>query len=249
MPVLCFLSTEFIGPLQPELLSLGLVTLAGAEHYVELDLTSEVGQARKRASSNIVQHGGIVDMWGLIPGAACTELEMGSRTGEWLLQVAQDFETHVDVAFDYSTDYELMKYAIRDAGLWDRVHEVVTPVDLGLLIGIPEGEIAAEGCFRELSSRGLARHHALADAIALKEAYVAVKDLAIRMAEAVHSTGFRQLARHALNHGLDEAWLRSWLRAPAFGLSGRKPMELLDEPGGLEALKDLVIRVATGTYS
>ena len=249
MGTLSFLDTEFTDLATPELLSLGLVTLDGREHYVELDLSKEVGQARMRASSDFVRYGGVLDMWGLVPGAAATELEMGRRTAEWLLGLAFESGCRVEVAFDYSTDFELLEYAIRDSGLWDRVREVVTPVDVGAITGSSEGELAAEGCFRELANRGLRRHHALADAIALKEAYVAVKAVATQMANATHSDTFGQLVKHTLYQGLDEAWLRTWLRAPAFGLGGRKPADMLDEPGGLDALKDLVTRIAHGVYS
>lgn len=246
---LCFLDTEFTDLLHPELLSLGLVTLAGHEHYCELDLTSEVGAARVQACSGFVRHGGVLDLWELVPGAAATEWEIGRRTGEWLLRLAGESGNCVEVAFDCSTDYKLMEYAIRDSGLWDPVREIVIPVDVGALTGSPEGEIAAEECFRELARRGLRRHHALADANALRAAYIAVKAVARQMTSTTHSGAFRRLAKHALHLGFDEAWLRSWLRAPAFGLGGRRPEDVLEEPDGLEALKDLLGRIAHGVYS
>ncbi len=74
--MIVFIDTEFTDLLNPELLSIGLVTLDGREHYVELDIT---------------------------------------------------------------------------------------------------GELSAEACFRELNNRGLQRHHALADALALRAAYIDVK--------------------------------------------------------------------------
>ena len=73
--MLVFLDTEFTDLLNPELLSLGLVTLDGREHYAELDLTTEAGKARAKASSAFVQSG-ILDMWGLVPGATGTQWEM-----------------------------------------------------------------------------------------------------------------------------------------------------------------------------
>lgn len=103
---------------------------------------------------------------------------MGRRPGEWLLQLAEESGTRVEVAFDYEADFELMARAIREAGLWDRVREIVIPVDVGPLTGSPEGEIASEQCFRELSRR----HYALADAGALRAAYAAVKAMALQMA-------------------------------------------------------------------
>jgi len=53
--MLVFLDTEFTDLLNPELLSLGLVTLDGREHYAELDLTTDAGKARVKASSAFVQ--------------------------------------------------------------------------------------------------------------------------------------------------------------------------------------------------
>ena len=123
---LCFLDCEFTDLLQPELLSLGLVTLDGREHYVELDLTTDIGRARKMASSDFVRYGGVLDMWGRVPGATATEWEMGRRTGEWLLGLAVESGARVEVAFDYTMDFELMEYVVRDSGIWDRVREVVS---------------------------------------------------------------------------------------------------------------------------
>lgn len=176
--MIVFLDTEFTNLLAPEILSLGLVSLDGREHYVELDLSTELGRARRKTSSDFVQFG-VLDLWGLVAGAKATEWEMGRRTGEWLLEIAQESGTPVEVAFDYTADFELMVQVIRESGLWDRVREVVVPVDIGALTGSPEGEMAAEDCFRELSRRGLSRHHALADAAALRAAYSAVKASAL----------------------------------------------------------------------
>jgi len=247
--MIAFLDAEMTSLLEPQLLSLALVTLDGREHYVELDLSSEAGKPRRQASSDFVEYDGVLDMWGLVPDSTSTPWEMGRRTGEWLLRHARESGTRIEVAFDYSTDYELMEYAVRDSGLWDQVREVVTPIDAGALTGSPEGEIAAEECFRELHRRGLARHHALADAIALRAAYIAVKALTMQMAHATHSDAFRQLAKHALQLGFDEAWLRTWMRKPAFALGGRPPMDVLNEPGGLEVLQDIIGRIAYGVYT
>ena len=177
--MIIFLDTEFTDLLHPELLSLGLVTLDGREHYSELDLSTDAGQARVKASSDFVRYGGVLDLWGRVPGATCTEWEMGRRTGEWMLALAQEVDTRIEVAFDYSMDYELMAYVIRDAGLWEQVREVVLPVNVNAITGSILGELAAEECFRELRKRGLQRHHALADALALRAAYRNVKTAAL----------------------------------------------------------------------
>jgi hypothetical protein len=110
---------------------------------------------------------------------------MGRRTGEWLLGLAGAAGSRVELAFDYSADYELMENAIRDSGLWDRVREVIRPANIGRLAGTIEGELAADECFRELSKHKprLHRHHALADAWALRHSYLAAKRAALEIAQ------------------------------------------------------------------
>ena len=113
-----FLDTEFTDLLDPELLSIGMVSIEGAEFYVELDMTSAEGRERRVASSDFVQFGGVLDLWGLVPGSAASSWEMGRRVGEWILGHLADAspQARTSIAFDYSVDYELLEYAIRDAG-------------------------------------------------------------------------------------------------------------------------------------
>jgi len=178
---LCFLDCEFTDLLRPELLSIGLAEFEGAEHCVELDLGSGIGKARVKASSDFVQNGGVLDLWGLVDGAKATQREMGRRTAEWLLALAETSGTRVEVCLAYDPDWALMEYAIRDAGLWDRVRKVVAPTNVSPLTDTIDGELAAEECFQTLAARGLSRHHALADALALRAAYLAVKGSAMSL--------------------------------------------------------------------
>lgn len=89
------------------------------------------------------------------------------------LGLAIDTGQRIAIAFDYLMDYELLEYAIRDAGLWEQVREVVIPRNVDAITGTITGELAAEECYRSLKTRGLGRHHALADALALRAAYLA----------------------------------------------------------------------------
>lgn len=177
--MIVFLDTEFTDLLAPQLLSRGMVAADGREHYGELDLASDQGRARVQASSDFVRFGGVLDQWGRIPGAAGTEWELGRRAGDWLLELARESGGRVEVAFDYTTDFELLEYAIRDAGLWDVVRQVVWPVNVAPLTGSLVGDLAADERYRGLASRGFGRHHALGDALALRAAYMAIKQLAI----------------------------------------------------------------------
>lgn len=173
--MIVFLDTEFTDFVHPQLLSLGMVALNGSEHYVELDLGSDVGQARVEASSDFVRYEGVLDLWGRVPGATATALEMGRRSGEWLLAVGRG--ERIELAFDYATDYELLAEALRDCDLWEQVRPILLPVDVGHLCGRLDAELACEECLRELMRRRLTRHHALADALALRAAFVAVQKL------------------------------------------------------------------------
>lgn len=253
---LAFLDTEFTDLLNPQLLSLGLVTFdAFDEHYVELDLNSDTGTARFMASGDFVR-GAVLDLWGLVPGATCTEFEMGRRTGEWLYRLAVKCGTRVAVAFDYSTDYELMEYAIREAGLWDRVREVVIPLNVDAITGSIEGGLAAESSYVETATRGLKRHHSLADALALRAAYIRVKDTAACVSRFVRTDEFRRLVA-VVSDSLDpaapasgdaEGWVRRWLVTEAFALNRRRPIDIAMSPGGIEQLQRLLGAILAGSY-
>jgi hypothetical protein len=169
----CFLDCEFTDLLAPELLSLALVSIDGHEHYLELDLTTITGKDRVKKSTDFVRHG-VLNLWGKVPGAACTESDMGLRTGQWLLDYAERASAAIEIAFDYSADYELLECVIRDCSdpqLWNRVRQVVVPVNVDSVTGTIEGVLAAEDCFERLRVRGLNQHHALADAVALRAAW------------------------------------------------------------------------------
>jgi hypothetical protein len=254
--MLIFLDTEFTSLLQPELLSLGLVTAdRSREHYVELDLETEIGQARRDASNDFVRYG-VLDLFGLVPDARATVQDMGHRTGEWLLALAAESGAPVEVGFDYSTDYELMEDVIRESGLWDRVRDVVRPVNVANLTGTIDGELAAEECYREFRRRGLGRHHALADAHALAFAYRTVNDSTLRLSRLVHSPDYTKLVvaatgGAALKGRADfdcEGWLRQWLLRGAPWLGGRRPLDVIDEPGSADRLEGILVALAHGAY-
>jgi hypothetical protein len=243
--MLVFLDTEFTDLLDPQLLSLGMVTSDGREHYVELDLKSEVGQARVNASSDFVRYGGLLDMWGKVPGAAGTEWELGRSAGEWLRRLAAESNEMVEVAFDYVVDYELLEYLIRDAGVWDQVRERISPLNIDLLTGTIDGQLAAEHAYRMLSKRGIGRHHALADALALRAGYMSVKDVALRLSRLTHDGKLTQLLAGT---PLTESWLRGWLLQAVPALGGRRPLDLLDEPGGFDRVAHTIQCIYHSVY-
>jgi len=187
-----FLDTEFADLLQPKLLSIGMVAIPDRSFYAELDLRTEAGKARAKTSTDFISSGGALTQWGLIPESTSTQWEMGRRAGESQLGLAAEACAKVGVAFDYNVDFELLEHAIRESGLWDQVREVLLPVNVDSITGTITGELASESFYEKLAEQGkpgIRRHHALADALALREAYVAVKAQALsRAAEAQRKT-------------------------------------------------------------
>jgi hypothetical protein len=176
--MLVFLDTEFTDLAKPELLSLGMVALNGLEHYGELDLATDVGHTRVKAASEFVREV-VLPQWGAVRGASCTELELGRRAGEFLLNLAGRLSAAGDpltVAFDYEVDFRLLEDVIRQAGLIVQVREArVVPLNIGSLTDSMTGDSESEECIRSLVHRGIGRHHSLADALALRAAYLGVK--------------------------------------------------------------------------
>ena len=111
-------------------------------------------------------------MWGIVPDASATEWGIGRRTADWLITLARESGEPVSIAFDYSVDYALLEGVIRDCGAWEEVRQIVRPLNVALRTGTRPGVLAAEDCYRALAACGLRRHHALADALALRAAYL-----------------------------------------------------------------------------
>lgn len=169
-----YLDTEFTGLLAPELLSLGMVSGAGDEHYVELDLESPSSAQTLAHASDFVRHNGVLEQWGRVPGCTATYEEMGLRTARWLQDQITRRGQPACIAFDYAPDYDLFVYLLRDAGQWDAVRELVRPVDVDELASRFDGVLGAEAAHEAMRRRGLERYHALADAHALRAACISV---------------------------------------------------------------------------
>jgi hypothetical protein len=103
--------------------------------YAELGLTTDSGVALTKASTDFVRDGGVLGQWGKVPRATGAPWGLGRRAGERLLERAAESGGKVEVASDYTADFEPL----------------------------------------ELAHRGLYRHHALADALALRAGYLRAK--------------------------------------------------------------------------
>lgn len=110
-------------------------------------------------------------MWGRVDGAACIQLELGTRTARWLNERAVTAGGIVTVAFDYEADWQLLTAALDEVGAWQQLAPIIRPANVSRLTGTIEGEMGADAAFVEMGHRDLYRHHALADAMALRRAY------------------------------------------------------------------------------
>lgn len=138
----------------------------------------------------------------------------------------------------------MMAHAVRDSGFWDQVRNVALATNINRLTGTIHGELAAEECFRGLATRGLRRHHALADALALRAAYVVVKSSATELVGFARTDDFRRLVNAA--GGLEwESWTWHWLLKPARGL-GRRSLDIAGDPNGAALLEEHLGRIGNG---
>jgi hypothetical protein len=160
--------TEFTDLDAPELLSVGVVTEAGHELYIEL-LDDEL---ESRASDFVVET--VLPMFGAIPGARSTSYtELATRACDFLLS----FGTSVHLVFDYVTDRVLLEHALKRAPRWSeleaKLYWELAPAEL---YDTELGATIMEEVWCQQEGIGLGRHHALADARALRAACVAADE-------------------------------------------------------------------------
>ena len=168
-----FLDTEFTDFTFPELLSIGMVSKHGDEHYVELDLCSVESERAVAGSTNfVVEH--VLTQWDAVPGAASTLQVMGSSTADYLETLVAEHGRAITIVHDYPLDYQMLKTRLVECGRWDALSESLIPFEVSDALSRLDGALAAEYAYARLRHRGIERHHALADAHALRAAYFAI---------------------------------------------------------------------------
>ena len=168
-----YLDTEFTNLASPKLLSLGLVNAVGDEHYAELDLESPEGRGALKHASDFVRNGGVLEQWGLVPDATMSRTQMGVSTANWLIGQAARAGGRVIVAYDYKADFDLLRELLQDTPQWPIVASLIEPQDVDTLTTTFESSLGADYVHQVIrAKRGLQRHHALADAHALRGACV-----------------------------------------------------------------------------
>jgi hypothetical protein len=243
MDTLVFFDCEFTSLLDPHLLSVGLVTLDGREHYAELDLESEFGRKRLALTPWDVREN-VLDKWGVFPDSVCdSEWTLGRRVGEWLLGVTEaSADGRIELLYDYNVDLELLVGALEECNLWPQVRVVAGEHNIGRETGSIGPELASEATFATMRRRmpPLYRHHALADALALRASWRTwhlVQERASDFARLLAAAGPQQ-----------EGWLYEWLATPYIGLNQQVPLDVLDDAGGLELVEDALIRWAHNVF-
>ena len=165
-PRLVFLDCEFTSLEDPNLLSIALVADDGSELYVELAGDSHL----KRASTFVIDT--VAPQFGLMPHAETSRIDIGKRVGAWLLEFS---EPSIEILYDFHADMDLLESPLRAAAMWTRIKPVLVPTHIGYLIGETEVTTAMEASWSaSFAADGIKRHHALADARALRAGYLAM---------------------------------------------------------------------------
>lgn len=183
-----FIDTEFSSMNAPELLSIGLVTDDGTECYVEI--------ADERISVNAFVRGKVLPQWGLMPVQVRSSIELGRHVDSWLSSLGR--RAPVAVVHDYETDFVLLRDALLSAMCWGRWSKVLVSHQVGFLSRAPISNEAMDASWTASMQRdGIGRHHALADARALREGYAAVReDLRQRTACGVARAAVMGISEH-----------------------------------------------------
>lgn len=157
-----FIDTEFLrAKKRLHLLSIGLVADSGHELYLEVP-HSEVPPLSDHFLSEFVRHS-VLPQFGLVPGAATSRAEMPYRLTQWLSGLAA---SDIALNFDFAADYELLRklMPVNCGGL-----PRMAPRHVGFLMDDPAGKAAADAAWLDAeATRGIRRHHALADSLALQ---------------------------------------------------------------------------------
>lgn len=164
-----FLDTEFRSAAgDAELLSIGIVG-DSCEFYAELDEQGVASVLRGHRRNRFLQET-VLPQFGRVPGARHTRDAMAQLTVRWL--ASRDGEA-LEVAYDYSMDFSLLEQLLVNSE--GPILPRLVPVHVGYLLDDPLGEEAAVTSWLATENlRGLRRHHALADAWALKARFEAV---------------------------------------------------------------------------
>lgn len=162
-----FIDTEFTTlewHERPWLLSLAMVSDDGIEFYAEVDLSSDTAHLAR--SSEFVKTV-VLSQFCLAPGRSMSPTRLALEATEWLEGIASD--AGIDVVHDAEWDFEFLSAVVQKGG---SMGAALQPMDVGSLLCGQEDE-AARASFSVSLAQGLRKHHALADARALRARFMA----------------------------------------------------------------------------
>jgi hypothetical protein len=170
-----FLDCEFTSLEQPKLLSLGLWPLDATEaSQVAQGFYGELGgEAVTKLFSrmNNFTHDTVLPQLGICGAAYASEAALGQALAAFLRQ--QPNQIHV--GYDYHADFDLLEGALKSAGAWDELEARLVPTHVGYLHGEKSSEAASDAAWKAFFAvHYVDRHHAMADAFALRAAFKAM---------------------------------------------------------------------------
>lgn len=154
--MLVFIDTEFTDFVQIDLISIALVSEEDREFYAE-------GTDYRHKDCNDFVRAAVLPVLGRVAGAACTRTELTSRLRAWFEALPEP----ATLLFDYSTDRDLLV----DAFLGDEFDTPPANVGENLLLGEVGGDPVYQAALNRAYVTGWPRHHALADARAMRAGY------------------------------------------------------------------------------
>jgi len=161
-----FLDTEFSadGSGAAQLLSIGLCAEAGSEFYAEVEVTERpIGLGQFLVDEVLPQMGK-----GL--GFVGSTLDIARHLATWFDSLGH---SRLEVHYDFGLDYGFIEQLLSMVPGLPKAELVATHI--GYLKEEPDGVRAAQQCWDHLvQTRCIGRHHALADALALKAQFEAV---------------------------------------------------------------------------
>lgn len=160
-----FLDTEFArGPDgKDRLLSIGICGAGAEEFYAETDAA-----IARLDDEFLIEH--VLPQMGKWPGACGGMQDIATALVGWLNSLGQE---RLGVCYDFHADYAFIEELM--ASSTTPLSVALEPCHVAYLLGDDAGEAAAARCWREVAeTRGLSKHHALADALALRARFRAV---------------------------------------------------------------------------
>lgn len=180
--MILFLDTEFTNLVSydAKLLSIALVDANSKNEFY-----AEVTDLNHIEESSFFVRENVLPQFNKIPSCPFGYIEIGKRIGSFLLNFADIHHDevssgkYIEICFDFDFDWLLLVDAVKNADLdqklWKQIEFLITPLNINSTVALVD-EVVEIASFKNSKNKdGLLRHHALADARALRSSYFAAK--------------------------------------------------------------------------